>query len=355
MKILHLIANLDYHGAARQVTILASSQAGSGHEVQVVALAGEGPLAAPLRTGGPAFIPLHWRRSIDLGGPGRLRRVIKEFQPQVVHVWGLAALRSLGLVFGRFPWPVLISNALPAGKKVPVWNLLDRWLMGRTGLAVATQDFEAQRLIQAGLPRERIAVVPLAVPPWTDLRDQSSLWPGPSVVCVGPLVPHRGHTEALWALEILHFIEPDLHLYIVGQGPEGPRLQRFARTSPNQRLIHFLGARADLPSLLASAAVVWVPTLAPAGEGVALDAMALGKPVVASAWPDLTTIVEHERTGLLYTPGDKVGLARCTLRLLRDPALAHRLGEAGRLRALQQFNPGNMVRQMLDLYSAVAA
>ena len=73
--------------------------------------------------------------------------------------------------------------------------------------------------------------------------------------------------------------------------------------------------------LLAQAAVVWVPSLADSGFGVALQAMAAGRPVVASRWPALAELVVDGETGYLVQPGSKIELAQKTRRLLGDAGL----------------------------------
>ena len=97
-KILLLIGNLDYHGAARQLTLLVRGLPPERFAVQVCVLAGEGPLSEPLREAGAAVAFLNWLRPLDVGPFRRLKRLVHEFQPDLIHAWGLPPLRLLSLV-----------------------------------------------------------------------------------------------------------------------------------------------------------------------------------------------------------------------------------------------------------------
>jgi glycosyltransferase involved in cell wall biosynthesis len=145
-----------------------------------------------------------------------------------------------------------------------------------------------------------------------------------------------------------------VHLAIVGDGPERGPLRRFTRdTTRVGDRVHFLGPRPDAAALLARADVVWVPSRAECGRQVVLEAQAAGQPVVASALPGLAALVADGVTGLLTPPGDPPALTRQTRRLLDDPALARRLGEAAR-RATAALAPGRVAPAYSELYEAVA-
>jgi len=160
-------------------------------------------------------------------------------------------------------------------------------------------------------------------------------------VGTGPLEPVKGFCDAIWAFDILQFLYDDLHLLLVGAGPDEPNLHRFARRTGATGRIHFLGERDDLDEVLGHAEVVWLPSRADRGTLAALEAMAAARPVVASRWPGLAEVIADGETGLLVPPGDKAALARQTRLLLDDPALARRLGEAGR-RAAAAFTPARL-------------
>src|SRR5262249_44933868 len=141
-----------------------------------------------------------------------------------------------------------------------------------------------------------------------------------------------------------------LHLVFIGDGPARASLEQFVRTTDVARYIHFVGLHADVSAWLAHSAMIWVPNRAAGGANVALEAMALGRPVVAARLPPLLEIVADGETGFLVKPGDKVSLARQARLLLDDPERGRQMGEAGRRRAEQNFAAASMIRSFAQLY-----
>jgi glycosyltransferase involved in cell wall biosynthesis len=126
------------------------------------------------------------------------------------------------------------------------------------------------------------------------------------------------------------------------------------RLGVTQRVVR-LGFRADVGTVLGAADVLAVPSTRPEPLGlVAMEGAAAGLPVVASAHGGVTEIVRHGVTGMLVAPGD-VGALATALRLLADdPALARRMGEAGRRDVGQRFPLDRMLTRLQDLYDRLA-
>jgi len=110
------------------------------------------------------------------------------------------------------------------------------------------------------------------------------------------------------------------------------------------------GFRADVPHVLAASDIV---TLVSTGEGVPLvllEAMAHGKPVVATEVGGIAELVQRERTGLLHRPRDPVDLANCFTRLLDQPEWAAALGAAGRRHVEREFTMARAVAAVTAMY-----
>jgi len=174
------------------------------------------------------------------------------------------------------------------------------------------------------------------------------------VLCAGSMEPHRGFRNAIWTLDILNILFDDLHLLLLGDGPDRANLERFAQGIQLRDRVHFVGARADVRPFLERAALIWVPSLGDCGLTITLEALAAGKPVVASNVPSLRAIIRDGETGFLIPPGDKVALGRRTRELLRNPDLARRMGEAGR-RFAASYTPGNFIARIAEVYRGIAA
>jgi glycosyltransferase involved in cell wall biosynthesis len=257
---------------------------------------------------------------------------------------------------------VVLSAAAP-GQRVTPLGRLDHGLLGALADRVTARGpAEADHFRRLGVPTAKVTEVPPGVPlaapprvPHVDWCRSLGLPPAARVIVgVGPLEPAKGFRDAVWAFDILQFLYDDLHVVLVGAGSHEARLREFTQLTRSTGRIHFPGPRADLDEILGHAEVVWVPSRADRGAGAALEAMAAGRPVVASRWPGLVEVVADGETGVLMTPGDKAALARETRALLDDPERRRRLGEAGRRRAAERYAVEAMVRNHEALYAALS-
>lgn len=173
--------------------------------------------------------------------------------------------------------------------------------------------------------------------------DQSG---SPSVICVGTLHEVKGQSYLLEACQLLHGRGFDVECQLVGDGPDRSILEQQALQLGINDLAHFHGsqARKGVVELLQNADIVAAPSV-PSSDGrregipVALmEAMAVGKPVVASRLSGIPELVEDGRTGFLVPPGDSTALAGALEQLCRDPALRRQMGDAGRARIVDGFD-----------------
>lgn len=138
----------------------------------------------------------------------------------------------------------------------------------------------------------------------------------------------------------------DAKLTLVGDGPERGALQRQIEALGMQGRVELVGARpnSEVQKLMQSAADFVLPCrVAEDGDRdgipvVLMEAMASGLAVISGDLPTIRELVEHEHTGLLVEPGNSAALAQAMIRLARDPAMAHRLAQAGRQRVIEEFS-----------------
>jgi glycosyltransferase involved in cell wall biosynthesis len=354
-KVLSLIPNLEYNGAARQLTLFAAGLPRDRFTLRVCVLGPAGPWAEDLRRAGVDVEVFGWHRWLDPQPLLALRRSLDHFRADVLHAWRLPALRTLALLPGTHRLPLMVSNVLDAGSGLTL-GWLDHWLLHRANRVTARGPVEVARLRLLGVREDRIVPLQPAVAEVVNTAISRDLGLPADARClavVGPLESPKGFRDAIWAFDLLRHPHGELHLLLVGQGPDRPRLERFARSIQVNDRVHFVGAVPDVPALLARAEVVWVPSRAETGHNVALEAMAAGCPVVASRWPGLAELVVEGETGFLIQPGDKATLARRTRLLLDDAALRRRLGEAGRRRAAEHFSVAAAVSRLAELYDGV--
>jgi glycosyltransferase involved in cell wall biosynthesis len=208
------------------------------------------------------------------------------------------------------------------------------------------------------LPRNRIVLIENGVdtqrynrPGGEVSRSQLGLDPNGMVVgAVGRLSPEKGLHHLLKGLAILRSHGLLVDLILVGDGPERPRLDLDSRAFGLDGHVKFLGVRRDLPRIYAVMDVFALPSLQEASPMALLEAMAAGRPIVATSVGGVPEILENGRSGLLVTPGCPVALADGLERLTSDSALRHRLGDAARHRVAERFDISHTVERHAQLY-----
>jgi glycosyltransferase involved in cell wall biosynthesis len=369
-RILHIIPTLDQSGAEKQLTLLARGLPREEFEVHVCALTRGGPLESDLAAAGIPVTVVGKRWKFDPHAFWRLWRLIKQLKPDLVHTWLFAANaygRAAGLLAG--------VKCLVAGERCvdpwKSWELwFDRYFAKRTARIVANSEGVREFYVGKGIAAEKIDVIPNGVPPAPpcsttrqeiltelDLPNSARL-----VGLIGRLWPQKRVKDAIWAADLLKVIRDDVYLLVIGDGPHRERLEKFRDQCEIRDKVRFLGHRSDVPRLLPHFDVLWSPSAYEGQSNTILEAMAAGVPVVATDIPGTRELVVDGETGYLVstegwppnaTTVNKTvaaGLAKYTVRILDDRALAQRLGEAARKRMLDEFSVEKMVARYADLY-----
>ena len=281
----------------------------------------------------------------------------------VVQTWIFAA-NTYGRVaahLARVPVVVTAEMAVDQWKgrgQLAIDRRLALWTDRVVGNSQAVADFYRR----AGVPDARLTVIPSGIadeePPDVDraaVRAELG-WPAdaPVALFAGRLAPQKGVEDLISALDLLQHVRPDLRTLIVGDGPLRNQLEDTARAFKLNGLVRFLGHRNDVPRLLAAADLLVLPSLYEGLPNVVLEAMRFRKPVVATAAPGTTEVVDHNRTGLLVPIHDYPALAQAIRTVIQDPVLARQLGEAGRARAEAEFRASTMVERFAALYEELA-
>jgi glycosyltransferase involved in cell wall biosynthesis len=186
----------------------------------------------------------------------------------------------------------------------------------------------------------------------------------PIVGVIARLEAEKGHPTLIEAWPRVLGTVPDARLLIVGEGSRRESLEALARslgllgrprTGANADAVVFTGRRDDVPAVTAALDVAVLPSYREAQGLAILEAMALSRPIVASAVGGIPEVIEHGRTGLLVPPHDPDALADAIVRLLVDHPLADTLGRAGHDLVHRRFCIERMVRQIEAVYDDGAA
>lgn len=362
IKILQIIPTLDQSGAEKQLALLASNLSRDQFEVRVCALTRGGYYEPMLRAAGIEVAIVGKRFKCDPVSFWRLRQAIAGFRPDVVHTW-LFAANSYGRIAARWAGR---PRVVAAERCVDSWKrsdqlLLDRLLAGWTDAIVVNSQAVAAFYQKSGIPAEKLRVIRNAVEPAAEGSERNAVLAElgiapetPVIGFVGRLWPQKRVQDLIWATDILKIAGWKLRLLIVGDGPRRTALERFARNLELGETVQFLGHRADAQRLLGALDVVVLPSKFEGMPNVVLEAMRLGKPVIATRIAGMDEVVADGQTGLLVPPQKPFELARAIRRLLLDSAWRARLGAAGQARAAEHFSVAKMVDAYGRLYCELA-
>ena len=322
------------------------------------------PAAKELRAAGVAVHSVPVRHLLDVSGARRLRRVVAAEAPALLHTWGPTAARLSRLVVVRWGesgnTPRLVASAVAVpGSGLGGW--LAARQVRRADRVIPTTWADGDRYRRFGVPGDRLTRIgPAALLPPGDVDrasvNQSLGVPAGSrlLVAGGQAEGHFGPRDAIVAFDMLRYEAPDLYLAVLGAGSSATALEQFGRALAFDDFRVRFGPEETRASAVPSADVVLV-TRPRGGAEEALAGMAAGRPVVGWQSPDLAEVVDDGVTGVLVPLGDRAALAAKTRLLLDDPALAGRLGEAGRARATGRFGADQMVEQYARVYAELVA
>lgn len=364
MCIVHVLSSFGMGGQERVAFDLAVGQHKAGHQAVAVSLAPreEGPLGEEFRKSGVEVVHLPKRPGFDVRLPWELQRLFRRQGADVVHthnpqplIYGGAPAKLAGAVLVHTKHGVNPDSSRRVWMRRAVGRLPDAFV------AVSGPTAEVAR--NAGeCDKGKLRVIPNGIDLSRFGRDEGdrnairreldiplNAW---VVGTVGRLWPEKGHPFLLRAVEPL--LGPDFHLIIAGDGPQADELARAVGKLRRPASVHLLGARTDVPRVVAAFDTF---VLSSVREGLPLvipEAMAAGLPVVATAVGGIPQVVADGETGYLFAYDDDDALRERLGALADDPDRARTLGRRGREVALARYSCGRMVEDYLTLYREVA-
>lgn len=368
ISVVHVIDHMGAGGAQQLVANLAIRQLQNGVSVNVIALRGPTPLGARLSASG---VPVYFLglTSWDPRQVALIRRILRTINPSIVHLhliractfgWIAAALAGVSAI-------VIHDHEASAeiythpGPLLALRRLIEPHVTSPHVIYIAVSETAAAYAVQAGRrPVERVKVVYDGIDweffanfPLNQAEARASLGLPEGkvlIVGVGRLRPVKGFDILLEAVAAL---PANIHLALAGDGPERSVLAMRATQLEIADRVHFLGHLTDVRSLLRAGDIYVQPSRREAFGLAAVEAGAIGLPVVASAVGGLREIVCHGETGLLVPPERPTELAAALGQLVVDPSLSHRLGLAARDRVRARFTIEQTVERLDAIYRSL--
>jgi glycosyltransferase involved in cell wall biosynthesis len=385
VRILRVIARLNVGGPALHVAYLTAGLRSRGYDTTLVAgslARGEDSMAFVADARDVQIIRIdQLGREIspfrDLVATVRLARLIRRERPDILHthtakagtVGRVAALLAGGrrppIVVHTFHGHVLRGYFGPL--RTWFFRQLERWLARHTTALIAVSPQVRDDLVALGVaPAERFVVVRLGVELGErvtgeqDGRTESRryLGIGPerfAVGWIGRMTPVKRTDDVLVAFKQLRETGVDAVLCLVGDGPDRPQLEQRAHELGVIRDTLFLGYQEDVAPFYAAFDALILPSSNEGTPVSAIEALAAGRPVVATRVGGVPDVVQEGEDGFLVEPGATDDLAERLARLAREPELRERMGRAGRDRVLPRYAVERLVDDIDRLYRSLLA
>lgn len=351
MKLLSFSHDSQLLGAQRSLLALLSGLKEAGHDVHLVLPAHCGLSEAAGNLGikttivsypYPSSKPLKaLRYLLEFNKAStRINQLVIEEKPDIVH-FNTAACIAPAMALRK----VKLNKIWHLREKAPQRGLISRWVSAWSTIAVAncrdTMDgYPALKesgkitLVYNGISIKKVA--PEAV---ARLRAELGWEPQkPVILFAGNLLPHKNPSALLEAAK--HFKKQQLEakFYIIGEGELKPHLEQQRINFALEDYIEIAGFKTNAIDYIAAADIIVIPSLVEPFPRTGLEAMSMGKPVVATSVGGMAEQIIHQQTGYLYSPETESEFFSHLERLVLDKALRKQFGDAGLARVKAEFS-----------------
>lgn len=301
----------------------------------------------------------------------RIIRIYFQERPDIVHhvavkpvLYGSIAARLTrvkGIVnaFAGFGY-LFSSNDRKIRWIRPIVKAVFRWTLGSKRMHFIVQNEDDRSLLETitGAQRQQVHLVPGSGVDTTVFKPVDKLEGIPVVVLVSRLLRDKGVEEFVAAANILKQRNVEARFILVGDSDfENPAGISAAKLEAWQRdqVIEWWGRRSDIAEIFAQSHIACLPSYREGLPKVLIEAAAAGLPIVTTDVPGCRDVVAHDHNGLLVPVYAVDALADALARLIDSPSLRQSMGDAGRIRAENEFALEKITGQIIDLYQHVDA
>jgi glycosyltransferase involved in cell wall biosynthesis len=375
MRILLAAKTMGVGGLERIVVGLARELQGRGHRIWVVSSGGN--LVDELRRVGTEHVvaPLDITSPVGVAQSARLiRRLIVQHRIDLVHSFSATASVAINLALrvrsANGPDGVRLVSS-PMGlqnspRELALTTWLRNWFLALGAEQILVISPEIRRHLKGVGARDKALVdfnfVGLdvdAFQPSPDdhlsVRQEFEFPPDALLIStIGALHPRKSHELFIEAAVSVIESEPRARFLIIGDGELRSELELLARSKGLRSKLVFTGMREDVARLLSATNVYVKPGIVEGFVGITvLEALGLGKPVVAFDTEDVKLALTDGETGVIVPNGDVTRLADRIVYLLRNPSVGSQLGQAGQQLVLERFDFGVLARRLEEFYQGV--
>lgn len=363
IKLLYLISRLDIGGMERQLLTLVSNLDREKFDIDIVYFQGDGHLKSEFESLGCRVKKFNVTGPWDISIYPKLYSHIKRKEYDIIHTHSLKADLWGAIVGSLTRTPLIISTVHNNEERLlgnPFVRFLEKRVIGRVDNTIVIVSDGVGRFLmeKAGISKDKMKRVyygmdasDVEIDKDKDIRQEFGIdGDAPLVGCIGRLTEQKGHIYLIQAAKNIVENFSEVKFLIVGKGELERSLKKLVRDSGLDSNFIFTGFREDVYSIIDKLDLVALPSLWEGFGLVLLEAMAMGKPVVATNVGGIPEIIQDGETGILIPPRNPDALADAIIKLLKDKGLTQRMGEAGRRRVKENFQAARMTKEIEHIY-----
>jgi len=385
IRVLEIINDATIGGGQQHVLQLLKAVDPQKYET-FISCSPKGELLATFNSNSSQYFPVNLRKKIDLKALLQLYKIIKSNKIELVHthggiagLWGRLAAILTKFHSNGFYLPFFRPNLTKKVKIVHtlhgihylyyenkylkrIFIFLEKLLSHFTDITVCVSEADQKNGLKhnlfspqkSRLIRKAIDIQTVTSKSETPLELKKKLHFRPDVQLIGHVARlhyEKGQLYLLKAFQQLLTQKSDVKLLIVGDGPERQALEKFVSKQSLEAEVKFLGYRKDITDILSIIDLFVLPSFWEGLPLAILEAMALGKPVVATRVGGIPEIIDHLQDGFLVPPKNTTELSQAMLTVLNQPDLAQKLGSQAQQKIFDQYNIDRMIPKIEAVYS----
>ncbi len=371
IRVLHLVSTFAVKTDTKWLLQLLRRQDRDRFETAIACFYEGGPMRERFERIGVRTFNLNVPLTIDPRGVTRAAALINKWQPSIVHTHLLRADLLGGLAARLMKVDAIVSNAYAIGafrraKKRMLDPTLDACCARLPAQVIAVSNAVKTDCVERlGIPAERVHVIHTGIEPVAahdfeqdaaQFRARCNAHPEiPLIVTVARLSYEKGINTLLDAAAQLDQRGLDFRLALVGDGPLRAELEERAYELGIAGKVYFCGFNENVWPALTAADVCCIPSESEGFPNVMLEAMSVGKAIVATRAGGMTDALEQQNNAMLANVGDVEGLATALERVATDRELAFRLSKAARSTLLRRFHVRDVAMRYESLYEDLLA
>lgn len=362
IKICYVIGTLEIGGAEKQLLKLCANIDKTKFQPTVISLRSGGPLKKEFLKKGIRVIEADKKQKIDIGFFFRLIRILKKEKPDIVHTFMFTANTWGRISAVLCKTPVIFSSE----RCVDVYKrwyhlLIDRFLLFFTKQVIANSQSVKQFYMQfEHINKRKISVIRnglnikkfqnLQLSP--DKKKELGLDRAEYIVGAGGrFTEQKGFTYLLKSIPAILREFPECVFVIIGDGSLRKSFEELVMNLHIEKNVVFTGYRNDITEIFSACDLIAAPSLFEGMPNIVMEAMALGKAVVATDIPEMKEVIQDGCTGLLVPVKDTIALSEKIIYLLKNLQVRQEMGQRGYELIRKEFSVDNMVKSYEKLYT----